>query len=49
MTAKAPLQESRGLGLGNMRARVSKIGGKLEIQTAPGRGTSVVVTVPIPS
>jgi signal transduction histidine kinase len=47
--AKAPAQQCGGLGLGNMRARVLRIGGKLEIQTAPGRGTRIVVTVPIAS
>ena len=40
------LQESEGFGLGNMRARASEVDGKLEIQTAPGRGTSIIVTVP---
>ena len=49
MAAKAPLQENKGLGLGNLRARVSKLGGQLAIQTAPGRGTRLVVTVPIAS
>jgi two-component system NarL family sensor kinase len=47
--AKARLQKSMGFGLGNMRARVSKIGGELEIKTATGRGTSIIVTVPIAS
>jgi hypothetical protein len=30
-----------------MRQRVQDIGGKYEIQTATGRGTSIIVTVPI--
>jgi PAS domain S-box-containing protein len=47
--AKAGLHKSQGFGLGNMRARASKIGGQLEIQSAPGRGTRVVVSVPIRS
>jgi signal transduction histidine kinase len=31
----------------NMRARVKKINGSLKIRTAPGRGTSILVTVPV--
>jgi two-component system sensor kinase FixL len=34
---------------GNMRTRAAQIGGKLDIQTAAGHGTSIVLTVPIPS
>jgi signal transduction histidine kinase len=30
-----------------MRNRAAQIGARLEIQTAAGRGTSIVVTVPI--
>jgi len=47
--AKAGLHKSQSFGLGNMRARASKIGGQLEIQSALGGGTSVVVSVPIRS
>jgi PAS domain S-box-containing protein len=43
------LQKSEGFGLGNMRTRASQIDGKLDIQTAAGRGTTIVLTVPIPS
>jgi signal transduction histidine kinase len=32
-----------------MRTRASQIDGKLDIQTAAGRGTSIVLNVPIPS
>jgi signal transduction histidine kinase len=35
-----------GFGFVNMRARVSKLHGSLKIRTAPGRGTSILVTVP---
>ena len=45
----ASQDKSEGFGLRNMRARASQIGGKLEIQTAADRGTSVIVTVPISS
>jgi signal transduction histidine kinase len=47
--SRVPLDKNEGFGLGNMRARSAQIGGKLDIWTAPGRGTSIVVTVPIPS
>ena len=43
-----PPDKNEGFGLGNMRARATQIGGKLDICTAAGRGTSIVVTVPIP-
>jgi signal transduction histidine kinase len=45
----ASLEKSEGFGLGNMRTRASQIDGKLDIQTAVGHGTSIVLTVPIPS
>jgi signal transduction histidine kinase len=44
--SSARLAESDGVGLGSMRDRAGQIGGKLEIQSAAGRGTSVIVTVP---
>ena len=40
-------EKSEGFGLGNMRERASEIDGRLEIQTAAGHGTSIIVTVPI--
>ncbi len=45
----ASLEKSEGFGLRNMRTRASQIDGKLDIQTAAGHGTSIVLTVPIPS
>jgi PAS domain S-box-containing protein len=36
-----------GFGFANMRARVKKLEGTLDIRTAPGRGTSFVVRVPL--
>jgi signal transduction histidine kinase len=45
--AAARLEASEGLGLGNMRERASEIGGRFEIQTAAGRGTNIIVTLPI--
>jgi len=47
--SSASLEQSEGFGLRNMRTRASQIDGKLDIQTAAGRGTSIVLTVPIPS
>jgi signal transduction histidine kinase len=45
----ARLEQSDGFGLGNMRKRASEIDGRLEIQTAAGHGTSIIVAVPISS
>jgi signal transduction histidine kinase len=36
-----------GLGLRGMRERVEALGGRLAVETAPGRGTTVAVTVPV--
>jgi signal transduction histidine kinase len=36
-----------GFGFVNMRGRVKKLNGSLDIRTAPGRGTSIVVRVPV--
>jgi signal transduction histidine kinase len=44
---RASLEKSEGFGLSNMRTRASQIDGKLDIQTAAGHGTSIVLTVPI--
>jgi signal transduction histidine kinase len=42
----AAAQTRGGLGLSNMRERASKIGGRLDIESAPGQGTRVLVEVP---
>jgi PAS domain S-box-containing protein len=34
------------LGLASMRERATRLGGRLDIATAPGRGTTITVTVP---
>jgi PAS domain S-box-containing protein len=47
--SRASLEKSEGFGLSNMRTRASQIDGKLDIQTAAGHGTNIVLTVPIPS
>jgi signal transduction histidine kinase len=43
------LDKSEGFGLSNMRARATQIGATLEIQTAVGQGTIVMVNVPTSS
>jgi signal transduction histidine kinase len=47
--SSASLEKSEGFGLRNMRTRASQIDGKLDIQTDASHGTSIVLTVPIPS
>ena len=39
------LEQSAGFGLANMRARVEKLGGTLDIGTAPAGGTTITVDV----
>jgi signal transduction histidine kinase len=41
----ASLAESTRNGLGNMRRRAEAIGGRLKLQSAPGQGTSVKLSV----
>jgi signal transduction histidine kinase len=43
------LEQTAGFGMANMRARAEKLGAKLRIETSSGRGTSIIVTLPIPS
>ena len=44
ITTEAETRE--GFGFGNMRARVKKLNGTLDIRSAPGRGTSIIIGVP---
>ena len=37
----------RGWGLAGMRERVDALGGELKIDSAPGKGTSIEVTIPV--
>jgi signal transduction histidine kinase len=39
--------ESAGNGLRNMRERAAALGGKLQITSQPGRGTTLVITFPV--
>jgi two-component system, NarL family, sensor kinase len=45
--SKASLEKSEGFGLRNMRTRASQIDGKLDITTAAGHGTSIVLTTTV--
>jgi signal transduction histidine kinase len=47
--SSARLEKSEGVGLDSMRERAAQIDGRLEIQTAAGRGTNIIVTVPVSS
>ena len=40
-----PAQAHSGLGLPSMRERVERLGGSLEIRSAPGAGTRIVVNI----
>jgi signal transduction histidine kinase len=42
----AVARESGGMGLGGMEERARRINGRLEIVSAPGKGTTVKVEVP---
>jgi ligand-binding sensor domain-containing protein/signal transduction histidine kinase len=42
-----PGRPGDGRGLGSMRKRAARMAGKIEIASAPGRGTSILVTVPL--
>lgn len=41
------MDAATGLGLTSMRERVDALGGRLQIRTAPGRGTAIEVRVPV--
>lgn len=41
--------QSRGIGLGNMKRRVHLIGGLFNLQSEPGKGTQLEITVPATS
>jgi len=47
-SVSTPESSGRGLGLLGIRERVELLGGRVTIESAPGRGTRVAVTVPIP-
>lgn len=37
----------RGFGLFGMRERVRRVGGRLKIESAPGKGTKIIATIPL--
>ena len=39
---------ARGRGLGNMRRRVEELGGRFVLESWPGRGTRVIMDLPLP-
>jgi signal transduction histidine kinase len=41
-------RDREGHGLGNMRARAMALGGNLAVESTPGRGTRVILTLPLP-
>ena len=44
-----PLVSSRqGLGLASMRERALLVGGQMQVESTPGQGTTVQVSVPLP-
>jgi signal transduction histidine kinase len=49
MTLMPELYASQGYGLNNMRERATAIGGKFEIDSKPGVGTRIVVSLPRPA
>lgn len=42
-----PLAHHDGIGLASMRERTEDLGGSFAIESAPGRGTQIVVTLPL--
>jgi signal transduction histidine kinase len=49
MTLLPELYASQGYGLNNMRERAGAIGGAFHIESRPGEGTRVMVTLPRPA
>jgi two-component sensor histidine kinase len=43
-----PSEAHKGLGLGNMRERLTEVGGVLSVESLPGIGTTVVAEVALP-
>jgi signal transduction histidine kinase len=45
--ADSQAESGEGFGFSNMRARAENIGGQLSVRTASGRGTTIVIRVPM--
>jgi signal transduction histidine kinase len=43
-----PTQQRGGIGLNNIRSRARALGGSSRIETGPGRGCTLVITLPLP-
>ena len=43
-----PKNTKKGMGTDNLARRAQFLKGELSVQTAPGQGTSTLITVPIP-
>ena len=43
-----PATAPPGLGLANMKSRARQLGGTVAITTAPGEGTTIILSVPVP-
>jgi two-component system, NarL family, sensor kinase len=41
------LQEKKGIGLGNILSRVEFLKGKMNVDSVPGRGTTVIIDIPL--
>ena len=41
------LQEKKGIGLGNILSRVDYLKGTMNVDAQPGRGTTVIIDVPL--
>jgi signal transduction histidine kinase len=47
-TPASPAESDGGFGLPAMRARARSLGGTLSVESAPGQGTAVAITLPLP-
>ncbi len=45
----SPQAGGRGYGLTSMRERAHRLGAKIEIHSRPGKGTAVIISVPLPN
>lgn len=44
---KKALQEKKGIGLGNILSRVEYLRAKMNVDSVPGRGTTIIIDVPL--
>jgi signal transduction histidine kinase len=42
----AKIRENQGFGLRSMRGRADMVGARLDVNSAPGKGTQVIIQVP---